>query len=182
MIFYVGDEATNDNWAGLVAKGKRYTAVNGVNGFKFYTDPQKVPTLTIAGNYVLYLYYRDENDVLKNVRVSVTAEGKKYIADPTIDIDENNKVVIEMLDDAETYKHVVIFYTGAVSTNGFWSEAKPAALLPENLTVNGKNGYKVYKNDKNLPVLTVAGNYVLYLYYYDEGVLRNVHINVTVAE
>ena len=183
VVFYTGEAPANTAWATCVAAGKLHQDVNGSAGYKHHENPSVMPELTVNGTYVLFLYYTNADGALKNIRKVVTvtnAETDDPVeeAKPAIKLDANDKVVVENLAAAD-FSKVVVFYTNGDNANTSWDECVKAGKLHQD--VNGTNGFKVYKNAENLPELTVAGEYVMYLYYLVDGIQQNVRVVVTVG-
>ena len=94
---------------------------------------------------------------------------------PTISIDETGKVVVDVAP--EKFNKVLVSYAGTEDAGKTW--ASMVAAGQANAEVNGAKGYKIYTSTEKLPTLTEAGNYVLYLYYTENGVTQNIRIVVT---
>ena len=181
VVFYVGEGESYLPWNELVAAGKEYPAVNGKNGYKYYTDINALPELTVGGNYVVYLRYDGANGA-NSVRVDVTVDGTPYFDEPSVGVDENNKIFVEMPDTSETFDKVIVFYVGDEAFDSdIWADQVAAGKLYQD--INGTNGFKVYRNVSKLPELADPGKYVVYLRYIDEqGNTKDVCQMITIGE
>ena len=145
MIFYLGTQdvempATEAALKALDPSYKTYWGFTEMNNVK----------LTTAGKYALLMYYTDANGGKATVlrQISVT----------TMELDENNKVVINEVDTAKTNHRMFVYYLGDQTVENTTDEAALKALDPS---------YKQYwgLSQMNNATLTEEGNYVLLMYY-----------------
>jgi len=178
LVFYVGEGCDSKIWADRVNAGKQFPEVNGTKGYKVYTDRSKLPMLTAGGEYILYLYYTDDNGKSKSIDITLTVPEKILPPAPNVGVDEDGNVVLENVTSGN-FSKVIVSYAGSDDPGKSWNSMVTAGK--KHTDINGKNGYKVYTNTAKLPTLTVSGKYVLMLYYTEDGVSKNIRIVLDVV-